>query len=250
VATDYTLYWWIESLHRGRNEKWHRGKTFLSKKLLESRANTIERSCCFVTIIPFLFAFRNVEGRSMGEILLGISSCTCQPVFSIGCVGVSRLVGSARRTLHYRRPVRPRTCMGSSPLFRKARLRPKIGWGVSLHQKSGGLYCVLSGCSQDSAPIRFLHSEPDENIGGFERHCYAYARRLGIVPEPPLELSEVLRRRTMGISRSHCSIRLLMSGIFRRCSVLAMECYDYRLWMGARCRIRHRRSVQFPGKRG
>jgi hypothetical protein len=43
-----------------------------------------------------------------------------------------------------------------------------------------------------------FHSEPDDNIGGFERRCYAYASGLGIVPEPPLELSEVLRRRSRG----------------------------------------------------
>jgi hypothetical protein len=43
-----------------------------------------------------------------------------------------------------------------------------------------------------------FHSQRDAHIGGFERRCYAYARRLGIVAEAPLELSEVLRRRKRG----------------------------------------------------
>jgi len=43
-----------------------------------------------------------------------------------------------------------------------------------------------------------FHSESDGTIGGFERRCYAYARRVGIVVEPALELSEVLRRRSRG----------------------------------------------------
>jgi len=43
-----------------------------------------------------------------------------------------------------------------------------------------------------------FHSERDDHIGGFERRCYAYARRLGIVAEAPLALSEVLRRRKRG----------------------------------------------------
>jgi hypothetical protein len=43
-----------------------------------------------------------------------------------------------------------------------------------------------------------FHSQPDAHIEGFERRCYAYARRVGIVAEVSLELSEVLRWRKRG----------------------------------------------------
>jgi len=43
-----------------------------------------------------------------------------------------------------------------------------------------------------------FHSEPDTNISGFERRCYVYARRLGIVAQAPLDLSQVLRQRKGG----------------------------------------------------
>lgn len=43
-----------------------------------------------------------------------------------------------------------------------------------------------------------FHSDPDVHIGGFEQRCYAHARRVGIVAQPALELSEVLRQRRRG----------------------------------------------------
>lgn len=43
-----------------------------------------------------------------------------------------------------------------------------------------------------------FHSEPDRKFGGYERRCYAYARRVGVVVEPALELAEVLNQRSRG----------------------------------------------------
>ena len=43
-----------------------------------------------------------------------------------------------------------------------------------------------------------FHSQPDSHIGGFERRCYGYARRVGIVAQAPLVLSDVLRQHSRG----------------------------------------------------
>jgi hypothetical protein len=43
-----------------------------------------------------------------------------------------------------------------------------------------------------------FHTQPDLEIGGFERRCYSKAARIGIQPQPPLELSGVLRTLNSG----------------------------------------------------
>jgi hypothetical protein len=43
-----------------------------------------------------------------------------------------------------------------------------------------------------------FHSDPDERIGGFERRCYAKARRVGIVAKPALELPALITARKRG----------------------------------------------------
>ena len=37
-----------------------------------------------------------------------------------------------------------------------------------------------------------FHSDPDSEIGGFERQCYARARRLSVLPQPALDLDRLL----------------------------------------------------------
>jgi hypothetical protein len=67
------------------------------------------------------------------------------------------------------------------------------------YTKRHGVFAVsLAAALQTHGLSVSFHSERDAHIGGFERRCYAYARRLGIVAEAPLELTEVLRRRKRG----------------------------------------------------
>lgn len=37
-----------------------------------------------------------------------------------------------------------------------------------------------------------FHSDPDLEVGGFERRCYARARRLGVLPQSALNLDRLL----------------------------------------------------------
>ncbi len=43
-----------------------------------------------------------------------------------------------------------------------------------------------------------FHSDPDPEIGGFEKRCYGYARRLGILPQQSVDVSYLLRERRRG----------------------------------------------------
>lgn len=68
-----------------------------------------------------------------------------------------------------------------------------------------------------------FHSEPDRKVGGYERRCYAYARRVGVV----------------GIFRLCCSTLPRTSGTSRLCRGSATEWSDYRGQMAARCLRAH-----------
>ena len=104
------------------------------------------------------------------------------------------------------------------------------------YTKRHGVFAVsLAAALKTQGLSVSFHSERDAQIGGFERRCYAYARRLGIVAEAPLELSEVLRRRKHGNIPIVCSILLLVTAIFRICWGHATELYDCRWQMAARC---------------
>lgn len=70
---------------------------------------------------------------------------------------------------------------------------------ASRYTKRHGIFAVSLAAALKTYGLSVsFHSERDAQMGGFERRCYAYAGRLGIVAEPPLELSEVLHRRRGG----------------------------------------------------
>jgi len=62
------------------------------------------------------------------------------------------------------------------------------------YTKRHGVFTVaLAAALKKNGLSVSFHSVPDENVGGFERRCYAYARHLGISAEPPIGLSTLLR---------------------------------------------------------
>ncbi|SRR5216683_3580126 len=67
------------------------------------------------------------------------------------------------------------------------------------YTKRHGVFTVglASGLKTHGLTVSF-HSDPDSHVGGFERRCYAHARRLGILAEPALELDAVLHERRRG----------------------------------------------------
>ncbi len=67
------------------------------------------------------------------------------------------------------------------------------------YTKRHGVFTVglATGLKKHGLIVSF-HSDPDNHVGGFERRCYAHARRLGIVAEPALELDAVLHERRRG----------------------------------------------------
>jgi hypothetical protein len=63
------------------------------------------------------------------------------------------------------------------------------------YTKRHGVFAVSLGAALKTYGLSVsFHSEPDTNISGFERRCYVYARRLGIVAQAALDLSQVLRQ--------------------------------------------------------
>lgn len=71
--------------------------------------------------------------------------------------------------------------------------------GACRYTKRHGVFSVsLAAALKTQGLSVSFHSEPDSAIGGYERRCYAYARRVGVVVEPALELAEVLRQRSRG----------------------------------------------------
>jgi hypothetical protein len=67
------------------------------------------------------------------------------------------------------------------------------------YTKRHGVFTVglAAGLKEHGLRVSF-HSDPDSNIGAFERRCYARARRLGLPLEPALDLTALLKERRRG----------------------------------------------------
>lgn len=62
------------------------------------------------------------------------------------------------------------------------------------YTKRQGIFPVaLAGCLKLHGLRVAFHTDPDPQIGPFEKRCYARAARLGILPRPAIELSAVAR---------------------------------------------------------
>lgn len=67
------------------------------------------------------------------------------------------------------------------------------------YTKRHGVFTVaLASCLQEHGLLVSFHSDPDTNIGRFERTRYARAHRAGIVTQPALDLTSLLRERKRG----------------------------------------------------
>jgi len=67
------------------------------------------------------------------------------------------------------------------------------------YTKRDGVFTVsLAACLKEHGLQVSFHSDPDNNIGEFERRGYVRARRVGLLAEPALELSALLRERKRG----------------------------------------------------
>jgi hypothetical protein len=67
------------------------------------------------------------------------------------------------------------------------------------HSKRHGVFTVcLATCLKEHGLQVSFHSDPDNDICEFERRGYIYARRLGLLVEPALELPVLLCERKKG----------------------------------------------------
>jgi hypothetical protein len=67
------------------------------------------------------------------------------------------------------------------------------------YTKRYGVFTVsLATCLLEHGLQVSFHSDPDSDIGGFERRGYGRARRLGLQMEPALDLPGLLRERRRG----------------------------------------------------
>ncbi len=67
------------------------------------------------------------------------------------------------------------------------------------HTKRYGVFTVsLATCLLEHGIQVSFHSDPDSNIGEFERRGYVHARRLGLQMGPALDLPALLRERRRG----------------------------------------------------
>jgi hypothetical protein len=67
------------------------------------------------------------------------------------------------------------------------------------YTKRHGVFTVcLAACLKEFGLEVSFHSDPDNQIGGFERRGYAHARRLGLLIEPAVDLPALLRERKRG----------------------------------------------------
>ena len=73
------------------------------------------------------------------------------------------------------------------------------------HTKRHGIFTVslAAALTEMGLAVRF-HSDPDPEIGVFERRCYARARRVGVLVRPALSLEQLLDE----VQRDHVSIVL------------------------------------------
>jgi hypothetical protein len=67
------------------------------------------------------------------------------------------------------------------------------------YTKRHGVFAVcLTTCLKEHGLRVSFHSDPDDNIGGFEMRGYARGRRLGLIAELAIELPDLLRERKRG----------------------------------------------------
>jgi hypothetical protein len=67
------------------------------------------------------------------------------------------------------------------------------------HTKRHGVFTVcLATCLKEHGLQVSFHSDPDTNIGEFERRGYTHAHRLGLIVGPALDLPILLRARKRG----------------------------------------------------
>lgn len=73
------------------------------------------------------------------------------------------------------------------------------------HTKRHGIFTVsLAAALSEMGMAVNVYSDPDPEIGGFERKCYARAHRLGVVAQPALTVEQLLDR----VQRGHLPIVL------------------------------------------
>lgn len=82
--------------------------------------------------------------------------------------------------------------------FRKRTSVPNLVEACRYTKRHGVFTVSLAAALKAHGLSVSFHSQRDAHIGGFERRCYGYARRLGIVAQSQLDLSEVLQRRKDG----------------------------------------------------
>ena len=67
------------------------------------------------------------------------------------------------------------------------------------HTKRHGIFTVsLAAALTEMGLAVSFHSDPDPEIGGFERRCYARAHRLGVVAKPALTVEQLLDKGQRG----------------------------------------------------
>lgn len=92
--------------------------------------------------------------------------------------------------------------MASSAIFWKVPRVPKLV-KTCRHTKRHGVFTVcLAACLKEHGLNVSFHSDPDNDICEFERRGYIYARRLGLIVEPALELPVLLSE----LKRGHVPI--------------------------------------------
>ena len=71
--------------------------------------------------------------------------------------------------------------------------------GACSYTKRHGVFTVGLAATLKLHGLRVsFHTDPDPQIGGFERRCYARAARMGLHPLPALELTDVLKAQRAG----------------------------------------------------
>jgi hypothetical protein len=67
------------------------------------------------------------------------------------------------------------------------------------YTKRHGVFTIGLAAGLKSYGLRVsFYTDPDFQIGGFERRCYAHAARMGLCPQPALELSAILEAQRAG----------------------------------------------------
>ncbi len=75
---------------------------------------------------------------------------------------------------------------------------PKLVKACRYTKRHGVFTVSLATCLKEHGLKVSFHSDPDNDIGEFEKRGYVHAKRLGLLVEPALELSDLLRERKRG----------------------------------------------------